>query len=124
MPKVKMWAVIKGKPIFSFLGIKIYRKPTHYYDSNRGPFPLRSFAIRKIVEQFSRKGEKVKQLKIRVIRFRPSQCGGDMVLECSEKSWATLWEFINEATLPESFRVRIDFMDEKKFRALPEHEGW
>lgn len=62
--------------------------------------------------------------KVRVIKFCPVSCAGDMVVEFVEKNWNGLWQFIQDTTPPEGFSVTIDDMDESEFKNLPEHMGW
>ncbi len=63
--------------------------------------------------------------KIRVIRFCPEGCMGDLILPFTAGSWEVLWDSeIKEAGPDEEYRVTISEMDEKEFKALPEHQGW
>ena len=62
--------------------------------------------------------------RIRVIRFCPTICEGDMVIEFTEKNWNSLWQFIQEGSPPESYSATIEDMNEDEFKNLPEHMGW
>jgi len=62
--------------------------------------------------------------RIRVIRFCPTICDGDMIIEFTEKSWNSLWQFIQEGTPHDNYSVTIDDMNEDEFKNLPDHVGW
>ena len=64
--------------------------------------------------------------KVKVIMINPVGLGKPMVYGIKDKKAALdyIEEFFDAEGVKDYWEIKIDWMDEKEFKNLPEHEGW